>query len=744
MNQLHGKSILSPHLCVAIVLITTASSEVAFSQPGFWQSLNGPEGGVVQCFAADNNGDILAGTYFGGVYKTTDQGVSWTQLPYVNLDIRALTVSASGDMFLGAATSGLWKSTDGGATWVRPVNILNGRTVTSIGLSQSGNVIAGCFSTTSQSVFQSTDNGETFYQVSALVLLANSVIRNGTDMYVGGDRNGVLRSTDGGFFWTMINPSSTQFNGLSMTSNANYVYVVGRRTATTTPDSSFIYRRSVATGTWELVHIQSGVILRTISSVGDTLLAAGDSTVLVSFNAGQNWIDRSLQLKGAGPGFLYYDRILSSYVANNVQLAGLAGGGAARSTDVFNSWGRSVQGMYNTHIVAKPLVTDNKVFVATQFNGCWDYDLTFRMWTRAGVDLPQNDLVASVASGPLDVVWVGTVNNGLWKSTNNGETFGQSLFGTNATGFADIWTSSTIPGFVLAGGTRERLWKTTDDGGVWTSWLLPGSPYSIRGIQAANQNEYFVATGNFGGYGGGNGVYKTTNGGTTWTQHGLQFTAGVAFDRASNGNLLFGSALDQVWEGEATAPSWTATPSFGLSVKLRDIKFYEYPNQPIREIAGTSTGLFERVAFTQDPWVKRVLGGYEVSRFTWIRNPSSPTLFEGQIIAGTYGGGVYRSTSPITSVGEKIGGPHEFALGQNYPNPFNPATRIPFSVRGSEFVSLKVYNVLGQQVATLVNEVKQPGSYEVQWDASGLGSGMYFYRLQAGEFVQARKLLLLR
>ena len=147
--------IFRPRRFAMAVLFTATIIDVAFSQPGFWQSLNGPEGGVVQCFAADNSGHILAGTFFGGVYKTTNQGVSWVQLPYVNLDIRSLAVNASGHIFLGAATSGVWRSTDDGSTWVRPTNILNGRTVTTFAQNMAGHLIAGCASTSSQAVYRS-------------------------------------------------------------------------------------------------------------------------------------------------------------------------------------------------------------------------------------------------------------------------------------------------------------------------------------------------------------------------------------------------------------------------------------------------------------------------------------------------------------------------------------------------------------------------------------------------------------
>jgi hypothetical protein len=88
--------------------------------------------------------------------------------------------------------------------------------------------------------------------------------------------------------------------------------------------------------------------------------------------------------------------------------------------------------------------------------------------------------------------------------------------------------------------------------------------------------------------------------------------------------------------------------------------------------------------------------------------------------------------------------PEDFILHQNYPNPFNPSTRISFSIPHSSFVSLRVYDLLGREVATLVNEQLGTGNYERTFNAEGLTSGVYFYRLQAGGFVQTKKLLLLR
>jgi hypothetical protein len=103
------------------------------------------------------------------------------------------------------------------------------------------------------------------------------------------------------------------------------------------------------------------------------------------------------------------------------------------------------------------------------------------------------------------------------------------------------------------------------------------------------------------------------------------------------------------------------------------------------------------------------------------------------------------SGSNVVSVGnEKQPVVDRFALHQNYPNPFNPSTTFSFSLPSKSFVTVKVFDLIGREVATIVNEELQAGNYSRQWVAEGLSNGVYFYRLQAGKFVETKKLILLK
>ena len=96
----------------------------------------------------------------------------------------------------------------------------------------------------------------------------------------------------------------------------------------------------------------------------------------------------------------------------------------------------------------------------------------------------------------------------------------------------------------------------------------------------------------------------------------------------------------------------------------------------------------------------------------------------------------------IVSIKNEV--PRYFQLSQNYPNPFNPITIINYSIPQASYITLKIYNVLGKEITTLVNEEKLPGNYKVEFNGSNLSSGIYFYRIRAGNFTATKKLVILK
>jgi len=118
-------------------------------------------------------------------------------------------------------------------------------------------------------------------------------------------------------------------------------------------------------------------------------------------------------------------------------------------------------------------------------------------------------------------------------------------------------------------------------------------------------------------------------------------------------------------------------------------------------------------------------------------------------VAGSYGtilktinGGFTTSVEENPNSNSFI--PENIFLSQNYPNPFNPSTKISFSITHPGLVTLKIYDILGTEIETLVYEEKPAGSYEINWNASRLSSGVYFYQLKAGDFTSVKKMILLK
>lgn len=232
------------------------------------------------------------------------------------------------------------------------------------------------------------------------------------------------------------------------------------------------------------------------------------------------------------------------------------------------------------------------------------------------------------------------------------------------------------------------------------------------------------------------GVYLSTNNGTSWAKasSSLMTTYVLSLAVDAPGNLFAGTCGDGIFLSTNEGIDWT-TVNNGLTATNVSSLAVSATNL----FAGTpSRGVF-RSTDNGNNWSQIDTG------LTTTYVQSLAINSNGYVFAGTQGGGVFRSAQVTTAIDEVVGAiPKSYILSQNYPNPFNPSTVIRYRLPVQSHVALKVFNVLGQEATTLVDELQGPGYKSVVWNARNATSGIYFYRLQASGFSQTRKLILLR
>jgi len=246
--------------------------------------------------------------------------------------------------------------------------------------------------------------------------------------------------------------------------------------------------------------------------------------------------------------------------------------------------------------------------------------------------------------------------------------------------------------------------------------------------------------------------YATSSDGITWTPDTLNnpvLTTGSA-GSWDDGNLelphiLFINNVYHIWY-TGTRPSESLPWQTGWATSDDGIHWYKYNNTT------TTSTLYS----DSDPVLKPSSGQWDgtyIQQGTVMREGDSLRMwYSGSRSPGaTYLWRIGHATVPFDSLFVDVNEdydvshiPEEFSLLQNYPNPFNPSTTMEFSLPQSGFVTLSIYNIVGEKVATLVSETLTAGSYKYDWNGSGLASGVYYYRLEAGKFNQTKKLVLLR
>jgi hypothetical protein len=215
----------------------------------------------------------------------------------------------------------------------------------------------------------------------------------------------------------------------------------------------------------------------------------------------------------------------------------------------------------------------------------------------------------------------------------------------------------------------------------------------------------------------------------------------------SQSDSMFLSINSSIWPGFVSSGNVNVDPGFGTSISstaLTPGSDTTYGVGFLAYIAAVRNG----TGTTQSYSYKRTEVGTSASWMpTWPLPESADLKYSNTSLVSTDGlpvGDPYWFTHEITGIKTVTFIPHTYSLSQNYPNPFNPTTQINFSLEKASNVSLAVYNVLGQKVANVVNQFMQAGSYIENFNATKLASGIYFYRIEAGDFVSVKKMVLMK
>ena len=348
-------------------------------------------------------------------------------------------------------------------------------------------------------------------------------------------------------------------------------------------------------------------------------------------------------------------------------------------------------------------------------------------WTNVNNGLTDTSVRALAISGTN--LFAGTAS-GVFLSTNNGTRW--SAVNSGLTGTVNAFA---IYSTNLFAATYDGVFLSTNNGSSWTN--VSGGMYTNTPVfaLAVSGTDVFAGT-----YSDGRGVT-----GGVWRYNGLgswtHLSGGTLNSTSINGLVVSGTNLfalsGGIYISSGNGNSWAEISQ----------DFWWNFNGAVTSLAFGGTNFFAGTT------IGVLLSTNNGTSWTTIDSGLTSTYVQALAVSGTYllagtnHGVCRRPLSEMIPTGVNDNNnqiPISFALDQNYPNPFNPTTTISFSFPSKSFVTLKMFDILGKEVATIISEEMSAGSYSRQWNAANMSSGIYFYRLQAGSFTETKKLILLK
>lgn len=717
-----------------------------------WELCNGPYGGSIYKFAVHDSIIFTVtrtGFSAGSVFLSTNSGKNWKQLGsgLETKMIADLAISADGSEIFALSDSGVFYSTNNGAGWSNIGPKFSGlnKSIAVYGNDSGGtNVIVGTYS---NGIFLSRDLGKSWEQPdSNFKPDIHSICVIGSRIFACTWGQGLYFSTNDGKNWE---PASFIPEGQDDILAVLRV-IVG-------PDSASLFACTYWAGVYvskdngeNWTAVNSGLMNRLVNCLalaGKNLFAGTDNGVFRSSNDGTSW--QYAGLKGIEIAEI---AVQSSGDESRVNL--FAGAhfdkGIFLSTDLGESWTEANQGITNLNIEALAVYEDEagfaRLFAGARGLGISKSTDNGESWTKADSGLPPNRIPLSFAYNNSKM-FVRT-DSGLFISSDYGNSWTDIGSGLPVGQYGNkIFVSSDTTGRMsIFAGTVRGLYRSIDTG---KSWIEVNSGLPISGETHSKSREThttaFAQMGPFifigfrsyiffenQSYGG---LFRSSDNGANWTKlsQGLPENS-TANDIAVMGKNIFAAINEEVFLSTDNGTSWkNITPA---SPGLTGANSFAVNKANLFAASGNSVYL---TADKGTSW-KDISQGLPAF-LSWSHLTNSST----HLFIGIPGYGVGRLL--LSGIAAEIDGPYEvpvkFSLEQNYPNPFNPTTKIKYSIPRESKVTICVYNTLGEEVGILVNETLKAGIHEVNFNPGSLSSGVYFYQIRTGNYVQTKKMVLL-
>ncbi len=775
-NNVGGRS-----LCLAVHPVDTATLFMGSASGGLWKSTSGGLGAnawtlvntgypssAVSSIAIDSTNPNV-------MYIGTGENYGYQYSNY-GLDIRVTR---------GMYGIGILKTTNGGLNWIKALDwsYNNQRGVWKVIINpRNPNIV---YAATSEGVFKSYDAGANWTQVlnylMAMDLLFNTV--DTTTLYVSiGDLSnnvpnanvGIYKSSNSGLNWTKLtgglpatwsgkatlqmyrrNPNRiyaniandvTSYVGYYRSTNGGLNWTVG---STTIPSGN--------QGWYNQAHL--------VKSNDSNAILVGTLNVEKSTNGGTSFSTKSswsAWINGATPpgdpegpaNFVHADvHYYESNPKDPNKIYAITDGGLYRS----NNFGES-----------NSFYSCNGGYVTTQFyaslgqswtdsifcvGGLQDNRAVFYQGTVAWYKTFSGDGACSqVNSQNKNICYTEYTYGALSSSTNGGVNWNGPAVGPPGNGNASTYCFNmpyvvcvSNPTIIYAGGTS--IYKSVNSGASWTGPYGSFGGGKVLSIAASSTGVDTVYAGILPVGSSIAGVYRSVNAGLAW----VDISGGMVPNRYPTRvyvNQFNSKEVYVTFGGFGTAHVLKSTNSgnnwINITSNLPDVPTHSVavdPLYPQNIYVGNDLGVYVSIN-----------GGTSWSEFR--AGMPYALVFDMTIVNAsrklrvtTHGNGIFERRlyqNPLGISGNEYEIPKEYKLEQNYPNPFNPGTKINYSIPKAGLITLKVYDMLGKEVSTLVNENKNPGDYTIVFNGGNLSSGIYFYKLSSGDFTQTKKMLLIK